>query len=78
MFDKSGGSMSDSGRKLKINEEHDHVFYSGCAVILGHLVRNGDDILDIMNCNGITLEDLRKAKVDSFDLKPIAKAWRQR
>lgn len=54
------------------------LFYIGCAIILGSLVRERDTpsvAIDIMRCNGITLKNLQDAGVDEFDLKPIRAAW---
>lgn len=54
-------------------------FYQGMAVILGWLGRDRreDSLVEYaMNDNGISLSDLKSAKVASFDLAPITKCLR--
>ena len=53
-------------------------FYCGFAVGLGCLIRDFDQpsmAINIMENNGVTFLDLKKAGVEPFDLKPIRKAW---
>jgi hypothetical protein len=45
-------------------------FYQGFAVAVGTLARNGYPSMarDIMTCNGVTMEQLKEAGADKFDL----------
>ena len=54
----------------------DKSFNHGLGVILGWLARIQEPTLvaQCMKNNGITIEQLREAKVISFDLRPIGRA----
>ncbi len=54
-------------------------FYHGFAAALGSLAREHDRpsmAIDIMRCNGVTLQNLKDAGVEQFDLAPLAKEWK--
>lgn len=55
-------------------------FMIGFAVAVATLARNGypSMAIDIMKTNGVDIDDLRKAKVERFDLAPLAREWRQK
>jgi len=51
-------------------------FMRGYAVVIAHLIRVYDlpsMAKDIMDSDGITIADLKKAKIDDFDLLEIMK-----
>lgn len=52
-------------------------FYRGFAAALASIARSGHGSLavDAMKTNGVTLEDFKRADVDSFDLNPLSEAW---
>lgn len=54
-------------------------FLCGFAVAVAALARNGypSMAVDIMKTNGVDIEDLRKAKVERFDLTPLVREWKQ-
>ena len=79
--------MSDKARKGKpplgqaAMTASDKEFYCGFAVAIAALIREYDQpsmALGIMQSNGVRLADLRQAKVDAFDLRPIVKASRRK
>ena len=52
-------------------------FYRGFAIAIGSLARDHDQptmAADIMRCNGVSLQDLKNANVESFDLAAIAQS----
>lgn len=52
-----------------------HVFHRGMAVIIAWLARRDHSLAEYaMKENGITIADLREAKVDKFDMDPIREA----
>ncbi|MGA7793434.1 MAG: hypothetical protein WCA19_10375 [Candidatus Acidiferrales bacterium] len=54
-------------------------FYRGFAIAIGSLARDHDQptmAADIMRCNGVSLQDLKNANVESFDLAAIAKEFK--
>ena len=56
-------------------------FLQGFAVAVGSLVRDHDQpsmAVDIIRGNGVTLMDLENCGAETFDLKHIRKAWRER
>lgn len=63
--------MSDSNRER--TKELNDLFYQGFAVAVGTLARNGypEMARDIMVTNGISLQQLRGAGAEDFDLEPL-------
>ena len=54
-------------------------FLQGLAVAIGSLARDHDQpsmAVDIMRCNGLTLDDLQECGIEVFDMKSIRKAWK--
>lgn len=54
-------------------------FYRGFAVAVGSLARDHGQpsmAADIMRCNGVSLQDLKNADVESFDLASLTKEFR--
>jgi hypothetical protein len=58
--------------------KEDWGFYQGFAAALGSLAREHGEpsvAVDIMRCNGVSLQDLKDAGVEEFDLKPLRTEW---
>ena len=55
-------------------------FYQGYAAAIASMIRcHGESgmAIDIMQMQGVTLDDLKKADADPFDMEPIGKAWKE-
>lgn len=65
-------SEKPNSRKRSKKLEND-LFYQGFAVAVGTLARNGYPSMarDIMLTNGVSLQQLRGAGADKFDLEPL-------
>jgi hypothetical protein len=53
-------------------------FYHGFAIAVASVARDHglpSVAVDIMRCNGVSLQDLQDAGVEQFDLKPIRDEW---
>jgi hypothetical protein len=59
--------------EIEREKEKSNAFYQGFAVAVADLARRGEPsvALDIMNCNGVTIRQLRDAGVIPFDLDPL-------
>jgi hypothetical protein len=61
---------------MKVGEDN---FLRGFAAAMAALIREHDQptmAVDICRCSGLTLWHFERAGVDSFDLKPLRKAFR--
>lgn len=59
--------------------DDDKAFYAGFSCAVATLIRTFDEpsmAADICKSNGVTLEQLRRAGIDKFDLEPITKAMK--
>lgn len=55
----------------------DKSFYQGFAMVIAAIIREHNQptmAVDIMRGCGVTVEQLRAAKVDGYDLRPIGRA----
>lgn len=54
-----------------------HGWVQGAAYVIAELTRWNTNPQAILECIGITAEELKRAKVDPFDANPVRKLLRQ-
>lgn len=71
--------MARALNKFDVEKRENAAFLQGFACALGSLAREHGEpsvAVDIMHINGITYDELKLAKADPFDLKPIRREWK--